>query len=312
MTVYNAGRFLDPAIRSITNQVFRDWEFLIVDDASTDGSTDVLKQWAAAEPRIQLILNSANKGQTPCLNQGLEEASAPWVARQDADDLSHPLRLLRQHERIVVEPDLVLLGTRGRIIDENDHLVGLLDPPTRRDGMAWWSPFLNPFVHTSVMFRNETIQELGGYDNSYRIAQDYDLWTRVAAVHPTTNLRERLVCYRHLGSSLSKTGKQLAFEEADRVSKREASRVFREPPDKDTLALLSAFREGLTKKSHANFWRFYHSEFVRRKPQPASEAAMHRLKSAGSVGGMLGVIDVIHAFRWDFLTTLSWLKERYT
>lgn len=311
MTVYNAGRFLDPSIRSITNQVFRDWEFVIVDDGSSDGSIEVLKKWAAVEPRIRLILNTNNKGQTPCLNQGLREARGHWIARQDADDLSHPLRLTRQHERIVMDSDLVLLGTCGRIIDENDRLVGLLDSPTSGAGIEWWSPFLNPFVHTSVMFRKDVIEEIGSYNESFHIAQDYDLWTRVAAQWPTTNLSERLVCYRHLGSSLSKTGKNLAFAEADQVSAREASKVFKTSPSQEVLALLSAFRAGLTKENHKNFWRFYDSELDFRSPQLKQDAAIHRLKSAGSVGGFRGVSDVFQAFRCDFATTFFWLKERY-
>ncbi len=312
MTVYNAGRFLDPAIRSITNQVFRDWEFVIVDDASTDGSTDVLQSWADAEPRIRLILNPANKGQTPCLNQGLREARGQWVARQDADDLSHPLRLLRQHERVTIHPALALLGTCGRIIDENDQLVGLLDAPATAESISWWSPFLNPFVHTSVMFRREVIwEEFGGYDETFRIAQDYELWTRVAAQCPTANLIERLVCYRHLSNSLSKTGREVAFDEADRISAREAERVFKKQPDQKSLALLSAFRKGIKPETHADFWRLYDSEFVLKMPQPKTDAALHRLKSAGSVGGLTSVMDVLHAFRMDFRTTFAWLRERY-
>ncbi len=312
MTVYNAGRFLDPAIRSVTNQVFRDWEYVIVDDASTDGSTEVLKKWAAAEPRIRLILNPSNKGQTPCLNQGLRETRGTWIARQDADDLSHPLRLLRQHERITINPDLVLLGTCGRMIDENDKLVGLLDAPTTAESISWWSPFLNPFVHTSVMFRREVIAgEFGGYDESFRIAQDYDLWGRVAAQRPAANLIERLVCYRHLSSSLSKTGREIAFDEADRVSAREAERLFQKQPDQQALALLSSFRKGITPEKHTDFWRLYNSEFVLRTPQPKADAALHRLKSAGSVGGMTSIVDILEAFRLDFRTTFAWLRERY-
>ncbi len=128
-TVYNAGRFFDASIRSILNQTFRDFEFLIVDDASTDGSAGVAGEWARKDSRIRVIRNEANKGQTPCLNQGLALARGRWIARQDADDLSHPLRLTRQFEHVTLKPGTVLLGTNGRIIDEGDRLVGLLDAP---------------------------------------------------------------------------------------------------------------------------------------------------------------------------------------
>jgi glycosyltransferase involved in cell wall biosynthesis len=98
MTVFNAGRFFEPAIKSILAQTFRDFEFLIVDDASTDGSPDVAQAWAAKDGRLRVVRNNENKGQTACLNQGLRLARGKWTARQDADDLAHPLRLAKQHQ----------------------------------------------------------------------------------------------------------------------------------------------------------------------------------------------------------------------
>jgi len=312
MTVYNAGRFLDPAIRSITNQVFRDWEFVIVDDASTDNSREVLENWAREEPRIRLILNDRNTGQTPCLNQGLQVARGQWIARQDADDLSHPLRLIHQFEKVVTNDRLVLLGTCGRIIDENNHRVGLLDAPITMSAIAWWAPFLNPFVHTSVLVRTDVIRdEFGGYDESFRIAQDYDLWTRISAKNPAANLPARLVAYRHLSTSLSKAGKSTAFAEADLVSKREANRVFQEIPSAEDLRLISAFRSGLNQSTHKKFWVMYDRELRGRGPALKSEAAIHRLKSAGAVGGFQSLVDVAVALRADFSRTLRWFKDRY-
>jgi glycosyltransferase involved in cell wall biosynthesis len=114
MTVYNAGRYLDAAIASIAAQTFRDWEFVIVDDASTDGSPEVAEAWAKRDSRIRVIRNAVNKGQTPCLNQGLREARGRWIARQDADDLSLPERLERQ---LAAADGFALLGTNGWIID---------------------------------------------------------------------------------------------------------------------------------------------------------------------------------------------------
>lgn len=310
MTVFNAGRFLEPAMRSISNQVFRDWEFVIVDDASTDGSAEILARWAEADSRIRLIANTQNKGQTPCLNQGLQVARGRWIARQDADDLSHPLRLMRQFERVVADDRLVLLGTAGRIIDENDKRVGLLDAPLTAEAIAWWAPFLNPFVHTAVLVKTDVIRdEFGGYDESFRIAQDYDLWTRISAKYPSANLPDRLVAYRHLTTSLSKAGRSTAFAEADHVSEREAARHFGELPSGEELSMMSAFRQGLSKSTHRGFWNFYHKNFRIRSLR--REAALHRLKSAGAVGGILGIGDIIKALALDLRGTLLWFKDRY-
>jgi len=239
----------------------------------------------------------------------------------------------------------VLLGTAGRMIDENDKRVGLLDVPLTAEAIAWWAPFLNPFVHTAVLVKTEIIrEEFGGYDESFRIAQDYDLWTRISAKHPSANLPDRLVAYRHLTSSLSKTGRSTAFAEADHISKREAARNFGELPSREELHAMSCFRQGLSKSTHRAFWKFYQKKLrqrilmppfqeqwtptIGRMPMPRGigfqpmiqnvpeyrinrEAALHRLKSAGAVGGILGVGDVLKALALDLRGTLCWFKDRY-
>ncbi|MFZ4680915.1 MAG: glycosyltransferase family 2 protein [Terrimicrobiaceae bacterium] len=319
MTVFNAGRFLDPSIRSIINQAFRNFEFLIVDDASTDGSLVVAEEWARQDPRIRVIRNDANKGQTPCLNQGLRLARGKWIARQDADDLSHPVRLSEQHQFTTIHPEVVLLGTNGRIIDEQDRLTGLLDAPLSHEAIEWTSPFLNPFMHTSVLFRADIIRdEFGGYDESFRIAQDYDLWTRVLARHRTANLPQRLVGYRHLESSLSKAGRDRAFAEAEQVSRRQSERVFRRKLEPAEHELLNRFREGLDPANCAAFWTLYHAE--RRKFEASSSrdldrtTALHHLKAAGSLVSHDKVSawrEIAAALREDSFSTARWLAERY-
>lgn len=317
MTVYNGGRFLAPSIRSIVAQTFRNFEFLIVDDASTDGSMGVLENWAAKDERIRLIRNESNKGQTPCLNQGLAEARGEWVVRQDADDLSHPTRLSEQFQFVTVHPELALLGACGRMIDDQDRLVGLLDDPLTAEAADWTAPFLNPFTHTAVMFRTAVVRdELGGYDEAFRIAQDYDLWTRLMARHPVANHPQRLVCYRHLENSLSKAGRDRAFAEAERVSRREAERIFGRSLDEGERALLTAFREGLDPERRAAFWRFYEAE---RQKRPTPEAlcgiaARHHLKAAGALVGAskaAALADLLGAFRLDAMGTMNWLAARY-
>jgi hypothetical protein len=244
MPCYNAGRFLEAAIRSIAGQTFRNWELLVVDDASTDTSLEIATGWARRDPRIHVLANQRNKGQTACLNQGLREATGTWIARQDADDLSHPLRLTRQFELVTVHPELVLVGTAARIIDAADRLCGLLDVPLGVESIRVACTFLNPFVHTAAFFhREKVLGGFGGYDEAFRIAQDYDLWERIVEKHPSANLAARLVCYRHLSSSLSKTGSACAFAEATRVADRAWAR--RSPPaaGPDHAALM-ALREG--------------------------------------------------------------------
>jgi len=287
MTVYNAGRHLDASVRSIVCQAFRDWEFIVVDDASTDGSAECLEDWARQERRIRVIRNSENKGQTACLNQGLGEAHGAWIARQDADDLSHPLRLSRQFEFVTAFPETGLVGTCGRMIDEGDRLCGLLDVPLSPGIIRWSFPILNPFLHTSVLFSRELVcNELGGYDEGFQIAQDYELWGRLQARRKTRNLPQRLVSYRSLAGSLSKTGKSQAFEEASRVAEREEEASFGRTLFEDERMLMRGFREGtLTGADHSKFRRTCRALYSGLEPAERSrwEAFCH-LRLAGMAG----------------------------
>lgn len=305
MTVYNAGRFLEPAIASIAGQTFRDWEFLIVDDASTDGSAEIAASWARRDGRIRVIRNAQNKGQTPCLNQGLRAARGAWVARQDADDLSHPLRLTRQFEQVTIHPEIVLLGTAGRMIDANDRLCGLLDVPATRATIRAAAAFLNPFLHTSVFFRREVILDaLGGYDPAFRIAQDYDLWERVIAKYPAANLPARLVCYRHLEASLSKAGSGEAFREAARVAAR--GRI----ADPAFAAALAALREGRPVNAEALFQALH---FLGRDMTGRDRRAWRRYSAAlflRAAGGRKTPSALLRAFALDPAFAISWSIDR--
>jgi glycosyltransferase involved in cell wall biosynthesis len=318
MTVFNAGRFLNSSIRSILTQTFRDFEFLIVDDCSTDGSAEVAETWQSRDSRIRVIRNLQNRGQTACLNQGLELARGQWIARHDADDLSHPTRLTLQHRLTISRPDIVLLGTNGRIIDEQDRLVGLLDAPLTQQGIIWTAPFLNPFMHTSVLFRTDIIRdEFGGYDSSYRIAQDYELWTRVISKCQGANLPERLICYRHLATSMSKMGREQAFAEASAVSGREAARLLGREFNPAELRLIAAFREGLDPANRKAFWELYDKLLPRRDSQTDDirrTVAMHHLKAAGALTSKsrrLALAEILTALRTDTAATLGWLATRY-
>jgi hypothetical protein len=299
-------------------QTFRDFEFLIVDDASTDGSAQLAEAWAARDSRITVIRNANNKGQTACLNQGLGLAHGRWIARHDADDLAHPTRLANQHRFATSQPGIVLLGTNGRIIDEQDRLVGLLDAPLSQQGITWTAPFLNPFMHTSVMFRTDVIRdEFGGYDTDYRIAQDYELWTRVIARYPSANLPERLICYRHLATSMSKIGRDQAFAEATLVSNREARHIFGRELSKTEARLIASFREGLDPSTKRAFWKLYNGLLSSRDSRAGDmrrTVAMHHLKAAGALSSTslrLALAEIFVALRTDPAATLRWLATRY-
>lgn len=311
MPVYNAAGHLDAAIASIAAQEFTDWEVVAVDDASGDCSLEILSRWAARDPRVRIIPNASNKGQTACLNQGLGSCRGTWIARQDADDLSHPMRLREQIGYLERCPHTVLLGTQGVLIDERGTRVGLLDVPEDRLSVAWCAPFLNPFLHTAVVFRRDVVEESGGYDESYRIAQDYELWTRLAAKHETANLSRRLVSYRHTEDSLSRTGRDLAFAEADRVSDREVESLLGRRWTPEERRSVSVFRQGSGAAKRGTFWKMI--EAIEREtplPLPPKLRAAWHLRMAG-VGPSVAAGEVASAFHAAPKFTARWLCERF-
>jgi len=312
MPVYNAAEYLAASINSIISQTFSDWEMVIVNDGSTDGSLNIANSWTARDQRIRVIDNAENKGQTACLNQGMKHCLGTWIARQDADDLSHPQRFQRQIEYLRNHPETVLLGTQGVLIDGDSLRIGLLDVPEDVASVAWCLPFLNPFLHTAVLFHREIVLEDGGYDESYRIAQDYELWTRLAARHTTANIPQRFVSYRHSETSLSKTGYELAFAEADLVSEREVRRWLGRSWHTDEKLLVSAFRQGSASGVRRPFWRMINSlERESSQPLPPKLRASWHLKMAGS-GGIVHPDQILAALRAAPRFSLGWLCSRFS
>lgn len=285
MTVYNAGRFLAGAVGSILDQTFPDYEFVIVDDCSTDGSLEKLREYAVRDRRVRVIANSANKGQTACLNQGLAVARGDWIARQDADDWSAPERLALQVEAVRKNPGLVLVGTNGWIVDASGGVTGTINVPLADAGIRWSMGIRNPFVHTSVMFRRVLPDgQPARYDESYQVCQDWELWARLADTGKMANLAGRLVSYRDHGASLSKSRLETTLREAALV----AGGVLRgEELSGEELSLLAAFRDGLPLDKRRDFWQLYHRLLRRRAPGEGlrQARAVHHLQAAGALAG---------------------------
>jgi glycosyltransferase involved in cell wall biosynthesis len=227
MPVYNAGRYLRPAIQSILQQTFRDFELLIVNDASTDGCQDVLRSFP--DNRIRVLENKNNLGLAHSLNRGLQVAAGELIARQDADDLSHPERLEAQVQVLRAHPDIALVGTQAIIIDEfGRYKRVLLDRPHEHIAIKWDLLFDNSFVHTSVMFRKTIVRDnLGGYDPSYAACEDYELWSRIAEVCHVANLSRHLVSHRvHSSSKREGTEHSVKMQDITKVVKRNAEAMF--------------------------------------------------------------------------------------
>ncbi len=313
MTVFNAEAHLDAAIQGILDQTFRDFEFLIIDDASTDGSIAIAQAWAARDNRIHFVPNAANKGQTACLNQGLHLAKGEWIARQDADDFSLPKRLQKQWEAVTSNPSLVLIGVNGWIVNEGGVPDGMIHAPLHDPGIRWSLPFRNPFIHTGVMFRRLQPDKTPAlYDEQFRICQDWDLWDRLLLHGQGRNLAERLVIYRHQTDSLSHRFSDRTREECAGIVAAIWERHFPSVAlGKREAELLQAFREGLTAENRSGFWALYRELKALRTTDPQAEA-LHHIQAAGALlsssrGPAAG--EILAAMRLDPKWTATVLKE---
>lgn len=200
MPVYNGARYLRTAIESILAQTYADFEFLIINDGSTDSSREIITSYRDA--RIRLVDNDHNLGLTRTLNRGLQLTEGDLVARQDADDVSHYRRLEQQVQFLRHHPSVALLGTQGRVIDQDGNYQGPLDRSRDHASIRWYHFFSSGFIHGSVMFRREVIyNEFGGY-RDFLYCEDYELWSRVALAYPVANLPARLVDYRNHSASI--------------------------------------------------------------------------------------------------------------
>lgn len=177
LCVYNGRDALVASIESILCQTYTDFEFLIVDDGSDDGSEILLQQYADRDQRIRLV-RQKNTGLTTALNVGLRQAAGKYVARQDADDLSSPQRLEKQLLFMEAHPEVVLSGTDYAVIDDNDELLVEVRNSGRRN-LRKAMLKSNQFIHGSMMFRRVINGIPVCFDPFYRKAQDYDLALRM-------------------------------------------------------------------------------------------------------------------------------------
>ncbi len=243
MSVYNGQPFLSEAVDSILNQSFHNYEFIIINDGSTDGSTKILQQYAAIDTRIVLI-EQENKGLITALNTGLEKAKAPLIARMDADDIALPHRLEVQRNYMHSYKNIDLLGSAVTVIDEQGQPSKTITYP--RTGPALDQYIYergSPVAHPAVMMRREAVIDLGGYRDAYKHAEDYDLWLRMHKHGVIDNLNEVLLMYRHHRNKISV---KHAYDQAlISVVARHASKVDPDPTreltvlSEDTLDLFS-------------------------------------------------------------------------
>jgi glycosyltransferase involved in cell wall biosynthesis len=205
LSVHNGEKFIQESVESILSQTFTDFEFLVINDASSDKTADILRGFS--DGRIRIITNDKNLGLTKCLNLGLREAKGEYIARMDADDVASPDRLTKQLEFMEANPDIALIGSAVDIINGKGDIIGHKDRLTKNLAIKYYSVFIdNPFIHSTLFFRKKAIQDAGGYDESFRYAQDYELASRLLKQGlRLANLPDRLLRLRKHSAAISRS-----------------------------------------------------------------------------------------------------------
>ena len=195
MSVYNGEKYLKEAIESILNQTFRDFEFIIINDGSTDGTSEILARYQQMDNRI-MVYNQENRGLIASLNRGCQLAKGEYLARMDADDVSLPKRLAREVKYLETHPEIGVLGTWMELINENSVPQNKVRVPTSPWLIGWSLIFANCMVHSSVMMRRDIVEQLGFYRPEALHTEDYDLWARASPITKLANIPEVLLRYR--------------------------------------------------------------------------------------------------------------------
>ena len=194
LSVYNDERFIGEAIDSILSQTFKDFELLIVDDASIDGTIDIIQNYK--DPRVRLVINKENIDITRSLNKGLKLAKGKYIARLDSDDVSTPERLEKQFNFLENNKDYAAVGSRTEYIDEDGNHIGYWKQEISAEEIFYALSYRCCLTSSSMMFNKEIISKMGNYDESSSHAEDYEIFYRISRKHKIYVIPEYLIKYR--------------------------------------------------------------------------------------------------------------------
>lgn len=215
MPVYNAEKYLRDAIDSILCQTFTDFEFIIIDDGSSDSSPNIVLSYD--DSRIRFYINDHNMGVAATLNRGLELSTGEYIARMDSDDISMPERLKTQLEYLEMHQQVGVCGSCILAFDaENERLFSYSESNKQIQADLLFNP---PFAHPSVMMRGEAARRLK-YDLSYEKAEDYDLWYRFLKEYEGHNIQQPMLRYRHHNLQVTKQNNREMNNAVKRIHER--------------------------------------------------------------------------------------------
>ncbi len=203
MATHNGEQFIKEAVNSILTQTYSDFEFLIVDDGSTDSTPTILNEYQAKDQRIKIVTNPHCVGLTKSLNIAIRQAKGEYIARMDDDDISLPNRIEKQINFITKNPEIVLLGAWAFLINENGQTIGKKNLAVQSQQIKNKLLFNNQIIHSTWLVKRDILIKEGLYNEQFKKAQDYEFVLRLACKYKIANLPENLLMYRVLPTSLS-------------------------------------------------------------------------------------------------------------
>lgn len=227
MTVYNGAQYLHESVQSILSQTYSDFEFIIINDGSTDQTESIVLGYH--DERIIYVKNEQNAGLIASLNKGLLLAKGDLVARMDADDISLPTRLATEVSFLSEHPDVGVVGSYYQTINEWGALGGEAQRPESHHLIQWELCFQNPLAHPTIMMRKDVVQKVGGYSPDMLHAEDRDLWQRLTKVAKFYNIQKTLLLRRRHSDNITSRFKDIQIENDKKI----ASRMVQEILQKD-------------------------------------------------------------------------------
>ncbi|KAF6573725.1 glycosyltransferase family 2 protein [Paenibacillus sp. FSL M8-0228] len=234
LPVYNTVSFVWEAIHSILAQTYSDFELIIIDDGSTDGSAFVISQ--ITDPRVVKIFHSTNQGLVATLNEGFNRATGEYIVRMDSDDISTPDRLDVQISFMDQNPLIDVCGAAFTTSSGGALKVN----PASHEEIRTWLLFHCCICHPATILRNSMIHRLNiQYDSSYPHAEDYELWNRLASQVQIANLPISLLYYRQHKGQVSIQHRAIQDDTARRIRQRQFSQLGLELSDEENQMMLN-------------------------------------------------------------------------
>lgn len=242
MPVYNASEYLAEAIESIISQTFEDWELILIDDGSTDGSASIIDRYAKSDNRLKHYTNERNLGLIPTLNRGISLCKGRYIARMDADDVSLPDRFEEQYKFLEKNKDIAMCGINAILIDSEGKNTGKISGLETDEYLRINLLFTTSFVHPGMMIRADVLKE-NLYDERYKHAEDYELWCRIARNHKVANIPHFLLRYRWHATNVSVVNRKTQEDIKQKVIREQLLLLGLEPTEEELYLHTISYRQ---------------------------------------------------------------------